>query len=61
MVNTNCVKFADTVIGPSGIDILTMTGMITPGTYYDYFENQFRREKSNVITKKFYPYQQLKR
>ena len=61
VVNTNCVKFADTVIGPSGIDILTMTGMITPGTYYDYFENQFRREKSNVITKKFYPYQQLKR
>lgn len=53
-LNTNCVKFADSIIGEIGIDILNINGIITPGVYFDYFDREYRRQNSLIITKKVY-------
>jgi len=55
--NTNCVLFLDRIIGSLGIDIVRLTGIITPGTYYDYFNRQYRLQNSNVIYKKVYKFE----
>lgn len=54
MLNTNCVLLADEILGTSGIDILKISGLIAPGTYYEYFEREFKRKNSRVVSKKIY-------
>ena len=51
---TNCVKFADTILGQTGIDILNLNGILSPGSYYNYFEREYKRNNSIVITKTAY-------
>ena len=51
---TNCVKLVDDIIGVTGSDLLKINGALTPGTYYDYLEREFKRKNSNVITKEIY-------
>ena len=53
-LNTNCVLLADSVIGRLGIDILNIGGMITPGTYYTYFQNEFMKRNSIVVSRNIY-------
>lgn len=53
-LNTNCVLLADSVIGHSGIDILSINGIITPGTYYEYLKNEFIKRNSIVISQNIY-------
>ncbi len=54
VMSTNCVLLVDSVLGKAGTDLLNINGMITPGTYYDYFNREFVKERSFVITKKVY-------
>lgn len=54
VLSTNCVKLADELIGTSGVDLLSINGLIVPGTYYDYFNREFRRKNSIVVTKEIY-------
>lgn len=51
---TNCVLFMDKIIGSLGIDIVRLTGIITPGTYYEYFNREYKLQNSDVIYKKVY-------
>lgn len=53
-LNNNCVILADSVIGNSGIDILGMGGIISPGTYYEYLKNEFAKRNSIVVSKTIY-------
>lgn len=50
-VRTNCVQMADTLVGGSGIDIISLNGIITPGTYYSYLDDRFKRQNSFVVKK----------
>lgn len=54
VMTTNCVLLADHIIGKSGIDIVNMNGIITPGTYFSYFEEESKKENSRVLSKKIY-------
>ncbi len=54
LLATNCVKLVDDIIGATGSDILKINGVITPGTYYNYLEKEFKRKNSNVITKEIF-------
>ena len=54
ILGTNCCHLADDIIGKSGIDILSINGIITPGTYYDYLNRQFHYKNSIVISKEIY-------
>lgn len=54
VLGTNCCYLADDIVGKSGIDILSLNGIITPGTYYDYLEKELYRKNGIVITKNIY-------
>lgn len=54
VLGTNCCFLADDIIGASGMDILSINGIITPGTYYDYLNRSFKRKNSNIIYKEIY-------
>lgn len=54
VLSTNCVLLVDSVLGKAGTDLLNINGAITPGTYYDYFDREFHKKNSFVITKKVY-------
>lgn len=54
VLTNNCTYFADSIIGKTGSDILKMNGIITPGTYYDYLNYEFKRRGSMVIRKRIY-------
>lgn len=54
VMKTNCVALADAIIGKTGIDIVGNNGIISPGTYYDYFNLQFLKSHTNVITRTIY-------
>ena len=53
-MGTNCCFLADDIIGKSGMDILSINGIITPGTYYDYLNRELKLKSSNVISKEIY-------
>ena len=53
-LGTNCVMLADTLIGAAGRDIISITGVVTPGTYYDYLNRQFQIKNSSVIARRVY-------
>lgn len=52
VLGTNCVLLADQLIGTSGVDMLALNGVLTPGAYLDYFEHEAQKEGS-VISAKF--------
>ena len=54
VMTNNCVLLADHIIGKSGIDIVNMNGIITPGTYFSYFEEEAKKENSRVLLKTLY-------
>lgn len=54
VLGTNCVLLADRLIGASGSDIIHVSGIITPGTYYDYLNRQYLLQNSNVISRHAY-------
>lgn len=54
VLGVNCCLLADSIIGKSGTDILKMNGIITPGSYYEYLNREFKKKKSMVISKTIY-------
>ncbi|MEG0276926.1 MAG: DUF308 domain-containing protein [Coprobacillus sp.] len=54
VMTTNCVLLVDRIIGKSGIDIVNMNGIITPGTYYSFLEEESKKENSRVLKKNIY-------
>lgn len=54
ILGTNCVSLLNSIVGKSGLDIFKMYGILTPGAYYDYLNNEFQKENSIVISKTIY-------
>ncbi len=54
VVGTNCCTFVDDVVGKSGMDILSINGIITPGTYYDFLNKELKLKNGNIISKEIY-------
>lgn len=52
VLTTNCVLLADYIIGKIGIDIINRSGMITPGAYQQYFDNEYKKPNSFVTDRK---------
>lgn len=61
ILSTNCCMLADNIIGKSGIDLLKMTGIITPGTYYEYLNQEFHKKNGIVISKIIYNNESVKK
>lgn len=54
VLSTNCVLLADTLLGKTGTDVVSVKGFIAPGTYQEYLDREYERPYSNVITRKVY-------
>ena len=54
VMNTNCVLLADKIVGQSGIDLVKISGLITPGAYFEFFNREFMRRNSFVISRTIY-------
>ncbi len=54
VLGANCCRLADLIIGKSGIDLLKMNGIITPGTYYEYLNREFQKKNSMVVSRHIY-------
>ncbi|MBU5312695.1 DUF308 domain-containing protein [Tissierella carlieri] len=53
-MNTNCVLLADTIVGQAGIDLVKIQGLISPGAYFEYFNREFLRKNSFVVSRTIY-------
>ena len=53
-MGSNCCYLVDDILGNSGMDILSINGIITPGTYYNYFNKELSLKNSNVVSKNIY-------
>lgn len=51
VMTTNCVLLADTILEAIGTDNVANHGILTPGIYQDYFEREYLKPNSAVITK----------
>lgn len=51
---TNCTLVAETLTRPLGRAVLPISGIITPGTYYDCLEKEYKKNNSNVVSKNIY-------
>lgn len=45
----NCALFTDVVLGKLGSDVLNIRGIISPGTYLDYLQNEYLKKNSPVV------------
>lgn len=48
---TNCVLLVDSIVCKAGTDVLNVTGIVTPGTLYDYLNSEYLRSNSLVVTR----------
>ncbi len=52
-LGTNCVKFADDILRASGINTI-VTGIIAPGTYYYFLNNEFSNGNPMIVSRNMY-------
>ena len=60
LVGRNCAHFIDSIVGKTGSDILKINGLMNPGTYYEYLENEFNKKNSIVISRSIYNNKSIK-
>ncbi len=53
-INTNCVKLADSIIGPAGLDIMRVNAISTPGSYFSMLNEMFERGNTIVTERTIY-------
>ena len=53
VLGTNCVVFIDELMGAAGLGRIA-TGVISPGTYYDYLEREFARPGGIVSSRRVF-------
>lgn len=54
VLKTNCAIIVDYILGSISSTILNINGLIAPGTYYEYLNNEFLKNNSFVTTRKIY-------
>lgn len=54
VVSSNCVYFLSTIISSIGLHLVDLSGIISPGAYYDFLNRQFKSSKGFVVSRKLY-------
>lgn len=52
--STNCVLLADYLIRTNDLDLIKVSGIVTPGAYISFLNQEFKRQKSSVINRTIY-------
>ena len=50
----NCASFTDLVLGTLGADVLSMRGIISPGTYLDWLQKEYLKKNSPIVSRCIY-------
>ena len=50
----NCALFTDLVLGTLGADVLSMRGIISPGTYLEWLQKEYLKKNSPIVFRKIY-------
>lgn len=53
VLGVNCTYFADKLLR-CVFEVLKLVGIISPGTYYEYLEENYKKKNSKVVSKKIY-------
>lgn len=53
-MGVNCTYFVDELLMNSISNVLKLVGVITPGTYYNYLNENYNKKNSIVVSKKIY-------
>ena len=54
VLSTNCVRLVDDVLGNSCLNSIKISGIITPGSYYDFLATEYMKKNSNVVSYTIY-------
>ena len=54
VMGVNCTYFADELIMKTLSSVLKIVGIITPGTYYQYLDENYKKKNSVVTSKRVY-------
>lgn len=54
VLSSNCVSFITNLLGSIGLNLIEMSGVISPGSYFDFLNNEFKSDKSFVISRHIY-------
>ena len=54
VLSSNCVFFIRHLLGSIGLNLLEMSGIVSPGSYFDFLNKQFKSNKSFVISRRIY-------
>ena len=54
VLGNNCAMMVNSVLKSIGKNVIAINGILTPGAYYEFLNNQFMRKNTNVITRKIY-------
>ena len=49
--STNCVLLSDHIIRSKQLDLLNLNGMVSPGSYISFLNNEYMRGSSNVVSR----------
>lgn len=54
VVSSNCVFFLANILNVIGLHLVDLSGIISPGAYYDFLNNEFKSNKGFVVSRKLY-------
>lgn len=54
VLGVNCTYFADAILKKCVFQVLKLVGIISPGTYYEYLEENYKKKNSKVVYRKIY-------
>lgn len=54
VVSSNCVYFLVHLLSVIGLNVFDLSGIISPGAYYDFLNKQFKSHKGFIVSRKLY-------
>lgn len=54
VLSSNCVFFLANLLSSIGLHLIDLSGIISPGAYYDFLNKQFKSHKGFIISRKLY-------
>lgn len=54
VLSANCVFFITHLLGSIGLNLVDLSGIVSPGSYFDFLNKQFKSDKGFVISRSIY-------
>lgn len=54
VLSSNCVYFLANLLSVIGLNLIDLSGIISPGAYYDFLNKQFKSHKGFIVSRRLY-------